>query len=186
MGLKAIAACIAVACSIATVTAAGAGGPVFWPKYYAEGQLSKKYQGDVVCAPVGPVARSHGTELFGEFACDVYGNTGEFVTAIVPTGATSWKVLKAGGTSPVSGRLQGTVAAGAPRHLALLSVAGLPHALMLDDQSTWKVAGTPARLGRWKPGDIVMVEPDSGGKHLYRVLNKGRGDDFEADFQGFG
>ena len=186
MGLKGAAACIAVVCSTVTVTAAGAGGPVFWPKYYAEGQLSTKYQGDVVCTPVGPVARSHAIELFGEFACDIYANTGEFVAAVVPTGGTSWKILKAGQTSPVSGRLQGIVAAGAPRHLALLSVPGLPHALMLDDQSTWKVAATPARLARWKPGDIVLVEPDNGGKHLYRVLNKGRGDDFEADFQGFG
>jgi hypothetical protein len=31
-----------------------------------------------------------------------------------------------------------------------------------------------------------MVEPGSSRKHLYRVLNKRRGDDFEADFRGFG
>ena len=86
----------------------------------------------------------------------------------------------------MSGRLQGIVAAGAPRHLALLSVPGQPHSVMLDDQSTWKVAGTPGRLSRWKPGDIVIVEPVDHSKHLYRVLNKARGDDFEVDFLGFG
>ena len=184
--MKVTVACIAVACSTATTTAASASGPVFWPKYYAEQQLSAKYQGDVSCAPVGPYGRSHAIEVFGEFACDVFGNTGEFVTAIVPTGATTWRVLKAGGISPVSGRLQGVVAAGAPRHLALLSVPGQAHAVMLDDQSTWKVSGMPARLSHWKPGDIVIVEPDDHSKHLYRVLNKGRGDDFEVDFLGFG
>jgi hypothetical protein len=186
VALKGAAACIAVACSTATVTAASARGPVFWPTQYAQVQLSKKYQADVACAPVGPFGRSHGIEVFGEFACDVYAGAGEFVIAVVPTGATSWKILKAGETSPVSGRLLGIVAAGAPRHLALLSVPDDPHSIMLEDQSTWKVAGTPGRLARWKPGDIVMVEPDSSRKHLYRVLNKGRGDDFEADFRGFG
>jgi len=186
VGLKGTVACIAVACSIATTTTASASGPVFWPKYYAEQQLSDKYQGDVACAPVGPFGRSHAIEVFGEFACDVFWDTGEFVTAIVPTGATTWKALKAGTTSPVSGRLQGIVAAGAPRHLALLSVPGKPHSVMLDDQSTWAVADTPGRLSRWKPGDVVIVEPDNHSKHLYRVLNKGRGDDFEADFLGFG
>ena len=186
MGVKGTAVCIAVAFSTATVTAAGAGGPVFWPTQYTQGQVSNKYQADVACAPVGPFGRSHGIEVFGEFACDVYADTGEFVIAVVPTGATSWKILKAGQPSPVSGGLQGIVAAGAPRHVALLSVPDDPRSIMLEDQSTWKVAGTPGRLARWKPGDIVMVEPDNGGKHLYRVLNKGRGDDFEADFRGFG
>ena len=186
MGLKGTAACIAVAFSTATATAASARDPVFWPTQYAQGQLSKKFQADVACAPVGPFGRSHGIEVFGEFACDVFADTGEFVIAVVPTGATSWKILKAGESSPVSGRLQGIVAAGAPRHLALLSVPDDPHSIMLEDQSTWKVVGTPARLARWKSGDIVMVEPGSSRKHLYRVLNKRRGDDFEADFRGFG
>jgi hypothetical protein len=183
------AACFAVALSaVATLTAAGAGGPVFWPTYVADQQVGKKYEqygAAVTCAPVGPLARSHGTELFGEFACDVQTDTAESVLAVVPTGSATWKVLSLGQPSPVSGRLQGVVAAGAPHRVALLGV-GDPHSVMLDDQSTWKLVDAPGRLSRWKPGDVAMVEPDVGRKHFYRVVNKSRGDDFEADFRGFG
>ena len=59
------------------------------------------------------------------------------------------------------------------------------HAVMLDDQSTWKVVDKLGRLASWQPGDTVMIEADPAKAHFYTVVNKGRGDDLEADFRGF-
>jgi hypothetical protein len=184
------AACFAVVLSaVVTLAAAGAGGPVFWSKYWVQKQVYKRYgeqSNSVACAPVGPLARSHGSQVFGEFACDVYTGIEDYVLAVVPTGELSWRILKPGEVSPVSGRLQGIAAAGAARRIALLSVPDDPRSLMLDDQSTWKVVDVGGRLARWKPGDIVMIEPGSSKKHFYRVVNKTRANDLEADFRGFG
>ena len=178
------------ACALALANAAsGSGNPVFWPLGYAEHQVFLKYKPqlvdlDVSCSPVGPYARSQGSELFGEFACDVQSAGGEEVLAVVPTGAKTFKELLRGQPSPVSGPLRGIAGAGAAQHVALLDYP-VKHAVVLGDQSAWKLADPTGRLANWKHGDTVTVQPARTKAHLYRVVNKTRGNELEADFLGF-
>jgi hypothetical protein len=183
-------ACLAVALSTGVgAQAATAKAPVFWSKYWVQKQVYKKYENygpSVACAPVGPLARSHGGEVFGEFACDVNDGITDYVVAVVPTGTLSWRALKPGEVSPVSVPLKGIAAAGASRRLALMSYPDDPGSLMLDDQSVWKVANLAGKLAHWKPGDVVTIQPNTSKKHYYRVVNKTRANELEADFRGFG
>lgn len=171
------------------VSAAAAGSPVFWPTNYAASQVYKTYEAqgaeDVSCAPVGPYTRQHGSEFFGEFACDVFMADSEYVLALIPTGSTTWRALKPGQASPVAVRLAGVAAAGSPRRVALFNIPN-KHDVGLDDASTWKLDDPTNRLARWKPGDTVTVQPGDSAKHFYRVVNRVRGDNLEADFVGFG
>ena len=118
VGLKGAAACIAVACSTATVTAAGASGPDLLADDYAEGQLSNQYaSGDAICAPVGPVARWRaGPQLFGEFACDVSATHGRIRDrGSCRRGRSTWKALNPGQVASPADR---RVAAPGHHHLA--------------------------------------------------------------------
>ena len=79
--------------------AAAAAAPVFWPTAYAQKQVYDHYASygaDVACAGVGPIARQHGVQYFGEFACDVASDSGELVLAVVPTSSIHWKTLEPG------------------------------------------------------------------------------------------
>ena len=173
------------ALGLACVSSA-APGPVFWPTNYASEQVYNHYAGqgayDATCAAVGPLARQHSVEAFGEFACDVVMEEVDYLLAIVPTSATQWKILNPGDVSPVSVPLQGIAGAGSTRRVGVVDVA--KHTILLDDNTTWKVVDKSNRLALWQPGDTVMIEPDQSRTHLYRVVNKGRGDDLEADFKG--
>jgi hypothetical protein len=184
------AACLAVAFSTAvSAHAATAKAPVFWSKYWAQKQVYKKYESSgpsVACAPVGPLARSHGGDVFGEFACDIFDGMSDYVVAVVPTGTLSWRALKPGEVSPVSVPLKGIAAAGASRRLALMSYPDDPGSLMLDDSSLWRVANVAGTLSHWKAGDIVMIEPNASKKHFYRMVNKTRASELAADLRGFG
>src|SRR4051812_46038461 len=169
--------------------AAGSPGPVFWPLGYAQHQVFAAYSPsvddiDVACAPVGPYGRSHGSTIFGEFACDIQTSGGEQLIAVVPTGTTGFRLLSRGQVSPVSGTLGGIAGVGAPQHVA---IAGYPEplAFVLGDQSTWKLTDPQHKSASWKYRDLVLVEPGRTKAHLYRLVDKTRSSELEADFIGF-
>jgi hypothetical protein len=187
MSRRRLAVLAAALAALASACVSGATpGPVFWPTNYASEQVYNHYanQGayDATCAAVGPLARQRNTELFGEFACDVVMEESDYLLAVVPTSATQWKALKPGDVSPVSGPLQGIAGAGSPRRVGLVQVA--THTILLDDNTTWKVVDKLNRIALWQTGDLVMIEPDQNRTHFYRIVNKSRGDDLEADFKG--